>query len=186
MAASAAASIDPSGATPLDTSVAPYTVGIGSRKSALALAQSEIVVKLLREAWPQHEFRIDAIATMGDKDQQTALHQFNAKSLWTFELEAMLFEGKIDLIVHSCKGVSCASLLLDACIHDRAYIHASTTDTAQTETADLETTTQTSRHNSPPNPPSAPSSPAPTRATPSSCTPPSPQPHSSPPSPQAV
>lgn len=100
------AALDPSGATSLPTSTAPYTVNIGSRKSLLAVKQSEIVVDLLKKAWPEFDFHIEAISTMGDKDQTTALHQFNAKALWTFELETMLFEGKVDLIVHSCKGMS--------------------------------------------------------------------------------
>ena len=42
---------------------------------------------------------------MGDKNQTTALHAFNAKSLWTHELETLLLEGKLDLIVHSLKDM---------------------------------------------------------------------------------
>ena len=45
------------------------------------------------------------MATLGDKNQTTALHAFNAKSLWTHELEALLLEGKLDLIVHSLKDM---------------------------------------------------------------------------------
>ena len=45
------------------------------------------------------------MSTIGDKDKITALHQFNAKSLWTHELEAMLLTGELDLIVHSLKDM---------------------------------------------------------------------------------
>lgn len=45
------------------------------------------------------------MATMGDKNQATALYAFNAKSIWTHELEAHLMSGDLDLIVHSLKDV---------------------------------------------------------------------------------
>lgn len=43
--------------------------------------------------------------TIADKDQKTALYAFNAKSLWTFELEDQLLSGKSDLIAHSLKDM---------------------------------------------------------------------------------
>lgn len=42
---------------------------------------------------------------MGDKNQITALHKFNAKSLWTSELEAQLLDSTLDLVVHSLKDM---------------------------------------------------------------------------------
>ena len=45
------------------------------------------------------------MSTMGDLDQKTALHEFNAKSLWTTELEALLEKGELDMIVHSLKDL---------------------------------------------------------------------------------
>ena len=42
---------------------------------------------------------------LGDRDKTTALHAFNAKSLWTSELEALLEAHKLDLIVHSLKDM---------------------------------------------------------------------------------
>lgn len=43
--------------------------------------------------------------TAGDKNLTTALHDFGAKSLWTYELEALLLDGRLDLIVHSLKDI---------------------------------------------------------------------------------
>lgn len=83
---------------------APQTINIGTRKSYLARVQTDLVVASMREIWPQHTYTVHAISTMGDKNQVTALSEFGAKSLWTFELEAMLLEGKIDFIVHCLKG----------------------------------------------------------------------------------
>lgn len=84
--------------------IADNVINVGTRKSILARIQTDIVVGLLQKAWPDKKFNIIAISTMGDKDKVTALNEFNAKSLWTFELEEMLLQGEIDFIVHSLKG----------------------------------------------------------------------------------
>lgn len=81
------------------------TINIGSRKSVLALVQTTIVQKALEEAYPHLKYEVHAMSTAGDKNQVTALHDFGAKSLWTYELEALLLDGKLDLIVHSLKGI---------------------------------------------------------------------------------
>ncbi|KAI9703120.1 MAG: porphobilinogen deaminase [Candelina mexicana] len=80
-------------------------IHIGTRKSKLALIQTAIVHEALRKAWPEFQYEIHAMSTMGDKNQVTPLHDFGAKSLWTHELEALLIEGKLDLIVHSLKDI---------------------------------------------------------------------------------
>lgn len=80
-------------------------VNVGTRRSVLARVQTDIVCKELRKAWPERKYEIHAMATMGDKNQVTALHEFNAKSLWTHELEALLAKGDLDMIVHSLKDM---------------------------------------------------------------------------------
>lgn len=42
---------------------------------------------------------------MGDMNKVTPLYQFDAKALWTRELEVALLEGEIDMIVHSLKDM---------------------------------------------------------------------------------
>jgi hydroxymethylbilane synthase len=64
-----------------------------------------MVLADLKKAHPETQYEIHAMATMGDKNQVTALHEFGAKSLWTHELEAQLLEGKLDLIVHCLKDM---------------------------------------------------------------------------------
>ncbi|KAI9783251.1 MAG: porphobilinogen deaminase [Geoglossum umbratile] len=81
------------------------TIRIGSRKSVLALKQTQIVHDALQAAWPELKYEIHAMSTMGDKNQVTPLYNFGAKSLWTHELEAGLMEGALDLIVHSLKDM---------------------------------------------------------------------------------
>lgn len=84
-------------------------VNVGTRRSLLARAQTDIVCKELRKAWPERKYEIHAMATTGDLNQVTALHEFNSKALWTHELEALLEDGRLDMIVHSLKGVFAAS-----------------------------------------------------------------------------
>jgi hydroxymethylbilane synthase len=81
------------------------TIHIGTRKSALAMIQADMVLAELKKAHPETQYEIHAMSTMGDKNQVTALHEFGAKSLWTHELEAQLLEGKLDLIVHCLKDM---------------------------------------------------------------------------------
>jgi len=88
-----------------EASTGATTVHIGSRKSALALLQTDIVRNALQRAHPEAKYEIHAMATMGDKNQVTALHDFGAKSLWTHELEAGLLAGRLDIIVHSLKDM---------------------------------------------------------------------------------
>ncbi|OBT55830.1 porphobilinogen deaminase [Pseudogymnoascus sp. 24MN13] len=81
---------------PLDptiTGTTTNTVNIGTRRSKLALIQAQIVHDALKAAHPDTEFKIHAMATMGDKNQVTPLHSFGAKSLWTFELVHGLLDG---------------------------------------------------------------------------------------------
>jgi len=87
--------------------VSPKSLVIGTRASALALAQAYLVQATLSSLFPEHahEFSIAPMTTAGDKNQTSALYLFGGKALWTQELEVALMEGAIDLIVHSCKDV---------------------------------------------------------------------------------
>lgn len=80
------------------------TVNIGTRRSLLARVQADSVAKELRKAWPERKYEIHAMATMGDNNQVTPLHEFNAKALWTYELEELLEKGDLTMIVHCLKG----------------------------------------------------------------------------------
>jgi hydroxymethylbilane synthase len=77
---------------------------IGTRRSNLAIVQAEQIRNSLQKIAPGRSFEIEALRTLGDKDQTTALYSFDAKSLWTAELEDMLVSGQLDLIVHCLKG----------------------------------------------------------------------------------
>ena len=83
------------------------TFRIGTRRSHLALVQTDEVIKALRAAWPNasHRYEVCPMSSTADNNQQTALYKFNEKALWTQELEVELAEGRIDFIVHSLKDM---------------------------------------------------------------------------------
>ncbi|KAK2598236.1 hypothetical protein N8I77_011661 [Diaporthe amygdali] len=78
---------------------------IGTRRSNLAVVQAEGIRDSLQKIAPGRSFEIEALRTLGDKDQSTALYNFGAKSLWTTELEEKLTSGELDVIVHCLKDM---------------------------------------------------------------------------------
>ncbi|MFH1279640.1 MAG: hydroxymethylbilane synthase [Candidatus Eisenbacteria bacterium] len=80
-------------------------VRIGTRRSRLALWQSEWVAGLLREAWPGLEVDVVPVRTLGDKDRTTALHGMARQGVFTKELEEALLDERCDIAVHSMKDL---------------------------------------------------------------------------------
>ncbi|ODA83580.1 hypothetical protein RJ55_02094 [Drechmeria coniospora] len=78
---------------------------VGTRKSPLALAQTEIVVASLQALFPTWSFPVHSMTTTGDRDQNTALYNFGGKGLWTSQLEERLVGGELDMVVHSLKDM---------------------------------------------------------------------------------
>ena len=81
------------------------TVRIGTRKSLLALVQTEIVKNALLRAFPETEIEIVKIDTKGDQLLDRSLAAFGGKGVFTVELEAELLSGAIDIAVHSAKDM---------------------------------------------------------------------------------
>ncbi|KAG0677280.1 porphobilinogen deaminase [Pichia californica] len=86
------------------------TVRIGSRKSLLAVCQSEIVGNTIKKFYPFLNTTITKVSTLGDQIQNRPLYSFGGKALWTKELEILLLQDvgdfqKIDLIAHSLKDM---------------------------------------------------------------------------------
>jgi len=91
--------------SPADSSTPSTTITIGTRRSKLAMVQTHIVADALSTSFPHLTIKIHGMDPLGDKDKLTALYNFNAKSLWTSELEALLEVGEMDMIVHSLKDM---------------------------------------------------------------------------------
>ena len=81
------------------------TVVIGSRASQLARTQAQGIAELLRQAHPGLEVRLRIVSTQGDRDRVTSLRHLGATGVFTKELEWELFDGTIDLAVHSLKDM---------------------------------------------------------------------------------
>jgi hydroxymethylbilane synthase len=85
----------------------PAAVVLGTRASPLARTQTELVVALLRSAWPELRCEVRILDTAGDRTQASGepLPEIGGKGLFTEELERALRDGEIDLAVHSLKDL---------------------------------------------------------------------------------
>ncbi len=81
------------------------TIRIGTRKSALALAQSKLVGDAIVNSFPHMKIEYVPMNTLGDKRLDIALQEIGGKGLFTRELEEALINGDIDLAVHSAKDL---------------------------------------------------------------------------------
>jgi len=82
------------------------TLRIGTRGSALARIQTDLVVAALREALPEQPVEVVPITTRGDIDQSTPLQE--GSGWFTTALQEALRDGRIDLAVHSYKDLPTA------------------------------------------------------------------------------
>lgn len=80
-------------------------IRVGSRKSQLALLQTNFVIELLQKYYPEYEFQIVKILTTGDKILDQELSKIGDKNLFTKELEIALINKQVDFVVHSLKDV---------------------------------------------------------------------------------
>lgn len=104
---------------------------LATRKSPLALAQTEMVAAHLREKL-HVEVDLLKIVTTGDKQIEWSLEKKGGKGLFTSELEHALERGEADLAVHSSKdlpgdmpaGLAIAGYLPRADVRDVLVLHA--------------------------------------------------------------
>ena len=80
-------------------------IKIGTRKSKLALIQTDIVKDKIKKTFPQVEVEIVKIDTKGDQILDKSLTSFGGKGVFTAELEAELLSGAVDIAVHSAKDM---------------------------------------------------------------------------------
>lgn len=80
-------------------------IRIGTRKSKLAMVQTEIVKQKIESRFPQAEIVIVPMSTKGDKILDRSLTSFGGKGVFTKELEEALLNGEIDMAVHSAKDM---------------------------------------------------------------------------------
>ncbi len=86
----------------------PFVLKIGSRPSALALAQTEMMRARLSELLPGLRSEIVPISTSGDRMKSASLARVGGKGLFIKELEQALADGRADIAVHSMKDLPAA------------------------------------------------------------------------------
>ena len=78
---------------------------IASRRSQLAMVQTNWVKQELERKHPGLVISVEAMATQGDKILDVALAKIGDKGLFTKELEAQMLVGHADIAVHSLKDL---------------------------------------------------------------------------------
>jgi hydroxymethylbilane synthase len=79
---------------------------IGTRGSPLARVQADGVARRLEANTPGLTTELVIIKTTGDHVLDRPLSEIGGKGLFTKEIEEALFDGRIDLAVHSLKDVA--------------------------------------------------------------------------------
>ncbi|MBA4416340.1 MAG: hydroxymethylbilane synthase [Syntrophus sp. (in: bacteria)] len=78
---------------------------IGTRGSRLALKQTDMVIKELKNHYPGFQFLIKTIKTTGDTQWDKPLQTIGEKGLFVKEIEEELVRGGIDMAIHSMKDL---------------------------------------------------------------------------------
>src|SRR5215212_9606255 len=93
------------------TPTAPFphrAVRLGSRGSALALAQTNLAADRFRAAYPGRAVEVQVISTEGDVDKTSPLTEIGGRGVFTTAIEAAILRGEVDAAVHSAKDVPSA------------------------------------------------------------------------------
>ncbi|MEE9203127.1 MAG: hydroxymethylbilane synthase [Dehalococcoidia bacterium] len=78
---------------------------LGSRGSALALAQTGEVVRILSGRYPDVDFQVKRIKTQGDLQRRRPLSRMGGKGVFVKEIQQALIAGEIRAAVHSYKDL---------------------------------------------------------------------------------
>lgn len=78
---------------------------IGTRGSALALAQTDLVISAILSKYPGTGIEKVIIKTKGDRETDRPVSSFGNKGVFITEIEEALYNGCIDMAVHSAKDL---------------------------------------------------------------------------------
>ncbi|WP_284139740.1 MULTISPECIES: hydroxymethylbilane synthase [unclassified Virgibacillus] len=78
---------------------------VGTRKSNLAVTQTNWVIDQLKKAGVNNPFEVKKIVTKGDKILDVTLSKVGGKGLFVKEIEQAMYEKEIDFAVHSMKDM---------------------------------------------------------------------------------
>ncbi len=77
----------------------------GTRRSPLALKQTEEALKKLRQIYPDFKAEIILRDTYGDKDKATPISDIEGTDFFTREIDEAVLKEEIDFAVHSAKDL---------------------------------------------------------------------------------
>jgi hydroxymethylbilane synthase len=80
-------------------------VKVGTRESKLARIQTALALAALSAEFPELDFEIIPITTGGDERQDRPIAELGSRGVFVKELEDALYEGRVDLVVHSLKDM---------------------------------------------------------------------------------
>ena len=105
--------------------MAPRALKLGTRRSALARAQSAAVARQLEQLHTGLTVELVGIETRGDRILDTPLSAVQGKEFFTDDLDTALLAGETDFTVHSYKDLSLerSARLLLAAVPRRAQPH---------------------------------------------------------------
>ena len=83
---------------------------LATRGSALALAQSRLVVDGLRSAWPELRVELVTVVTEGDRRRDVPAAALGGKGIFTAAVQQAVLDGRADLAVHSAKDLAAAQV----------------------------------------------------------------------------
>jgi hydroxymethylbilane synthase len=97
---------------------------VATRGGALAIAQTEHVIALLKKIHPGLSIRVKKITTTGDKDRRTALWTLKETGFFTSQVEDALIARQADFAVHSFKDLPTAQRegLTIGAVFDRNFV----------------------------------------------------------------
>lgn len=78
---------------------------VGSRRSKLALTQTNWFIDQMKQAGAPFEFEVKEIVTKGDQILDVMLSKVGGKGLFVKEIQQALFDKEIDFAVHSMKDM---------------------------------------------------------------------------------
>ncbi len=80
-------------------------IKIGSRESKLAVEQSNIVIREIKEKYSNIDIELVTMKTTGDIILDKTLDKIGGKGLFIKELDRALIDGKTDISIHSLKDM---------------------------------------------------------------------------------
>lgn len=78
---------------------------VGSRRSKLALTQTNWVIQQLKDLGLPFEFEVKEIVTKGDRILDVTLSKVGGKGLFVKEIEEAMLSNEIDMAIHSMKDM---------------------------------------------------------------------------------